>query len=59
MKQALSVIKKRSGIHERTIRDIKISRGGIEVGPPLTNLQGVMTGVPQIHAKNPLSSSES
>ena len=46
VKQALSVIKKRSGIHERAIREIKVSQGGIHVGPPLTNLQGVMTGVP-------------
>ena len=48
MKQALSVIKKRSGNHERSIRDIKITAGGIEVGPPLTRMQGVMTGVPRV-----------
>jgi circadian clock protein KaiC len=46
VKQALSVIKKRSGKHERTIREIKISKGGIEIGPALTNLQGVLNGVP-------------
>ncbi len=48
VKQALSVIKKRSGPHERTIRDIKVSQGGIQVGPPLTKLQGVMSGIPTV-----------
>jgi circadian clock protein KaiC len=46
VKQALSVIKKRSGNHERTIREISVGRGGIEVGEALTNLQGVLTGLP-------------
>ncbi len=46
VKQALSVIKKRSGRHERTIRDIKVGAGGIVVGPPLKNMQGVLAGVP-------------
>ncbi len=46
VKQALSVIKKRSGHHERTIREMKVGKCGIEVGPPLDNLQGVLTGVP-------------
>lgn len=47
VKQAVSVIKKRSGDHERTIREIKIGRGGIQVGEPLVRLQGVLTGVPR------------
>lgn len=51
VKQALSVIKKRSGTHERTIREIKIAKGGIEVGEPLTNMQGVLTGVPSIKSE--------
>jgi len=46
LKQALSVVKKRSGAHERTIREIKVGAGGIQVGKPLTGFQGVMTGVP-------------
>lgn len=46
VKQALSIIKKRSGNHERTIREMKIGKNGIEIGKPLTNLQGVLTGVP-------------
>lgn len=46
MRQALSIIKKRSGNHERTIREISTGYGGIVVGQPLRNLQGVLTGIP-------------
>jgi circadian clock protein KaiC len=46
VRQALSVIKKRSGSHERTIREIRLGAGGISLGEPLRDLQGVLTGVP-------------
>lgn len=46
VKQALSVIKKRSGYHERTIREMRVGTSGIWVGEPLRGLQGVLTGVP-------------
>lgn len=46
VKQALSVIKKRSGDHERTIREVWVNKEGIAVGEPLRELQGVLTGVP-------------
>lgn len=46
MKQALSIIKKRSGNHERTIREIRVDAYGIKIGEPLHNMQGVLTGVP-------------
>lgn len=46
VRQAISIIKKRSGNHERTIREIKVSKNGIEVGEALTKLQGVLNGVP-------------
>lgn len=46
IKQAISVIKKRSGPHERTLRAFKVGEGGIQVGEPLSNLQGVLTGIP-------------
>jgi circadian clock protein KaiC len=48
VKQAISVIKKRSGDHERTIREITIDSGGIQVGQPLKHMQGVLTGVPKV-----------
>jgi circadian clock protein KaiC len=43
---AVSVVKKRTGAHERTIRELKMSARGINVGPPLEEFQGVLTGVP-------------
>ena len=46
VKQALSVVKKRSGNHERTIREFKMNKTGIHVGEPLRNLHGVLTGTP-------------
>lgn len=46
VKQALSVIKKRSGDHERTIREVWVGKEGVAVGEPLHELQGVLTGVP-------------
>ena len=48
LKKALSVVKKRSGPHEATIRALEMTSKGIVVGPPLLNFQGVLTGVPQI-----------
>jgi circadian clock protein KaiC len=48
IRQALSVIKKRSGPHERTIRELKFERGSLSVGLPLKNLEGVLTGVPRL-----------
>jgi circadian clock protein KaiC len=46
IKQALSVIKKRSGNHERMIREIIIRKEGIELSRPLVHMQGILTGVP-------------
>jgi circadian clock protein KaiC len=46
MKQAISVLKKRSGNHERTIREFKMTSEGIRVGEPLREFQGIFTGVP-------------
>ena len=47
VKQALSVLKKRSGRHERTIRELSFKQGHIQVGPPLHDFDGVLTGVPR------------
>lgn len=49
--KAISVIKKRTGDHERTIRELTIDRNGIRVGPALVNLRGVLTGVPVLVEK--------
>ena len=47
IRKAISVLKKRSGAHERTIREFRIERDGYDVGGPLSSFQGVLTGVPQ------------
>jgi circadian clock protein KaiC len=47
VRQAISVVKKRSGNHERMIRQCKVQKGGMFVGEPLLDFQGVLTGVPQ------------
>jgi circadian clock protein KaiC len=44
--QAISILKKRTGDHERTIREYRIGPGGLRLGEPLTSFQGVLTGVP-------------
>jgi circadian clock protein KaiC len=46
VKKAISVIKKRSGAHEETIREFRLGPNGVSVGPPLAQFQGVLTGVP-------------
>ena len=51
IKQAISVFKKRTGDHERTLRELRISPRGVVVGDPLTEFRGVMTGVPQYEGK--------
>lgn len=46
VRQAISVVKKRSGGHERTIREFRLDEGGVHVGAPLSDFHGVLTGVP-------------
>ena len=46
VKKAVSVMKKRSGRHEETIRQVWFDAAGVHVGEPLMHLRGVLTGVP-------------
>ena len=46
VRQALSVIKKRSGAHERTIREMEFRPGEVFIGEPLDQYHGIFTGVP-------------
>ena len=47
IRRAISVIKKRTGRHEDTIRELRLSASrGVVVGAPLTDFRGVLTGVP-------------
>jgi circadian clock protein KaiC len=46
VRRALSVVKKRNGRHERTIRELELDATGILIGEPLADFHGVLTGVP-------------
>jgi circadian clock protein KaiC len=46
VRQAMSVLKRRNGRHERTIREFRFGPQGIRIGEPLTGFHGVLTGVP-------------
>ena len=46
VRQAISVMKKRGGAHERSIRAFTMDDTGLHVGEPLRNFRGVLTGVP-------------
>jgi circadian clock protein KaiC len=48
VRKAISVVKKRSGFHEDTIREFSLGPTGVHVGPPLDNFQGVLTGNPRL-----------
>jgi circadian clock protein KaiC len=46
VRRAMSVIKKRTGAHESTIREYRIDGRGLTIGAPLSEFQGVLRGVP-------------
>lgn len=46
VRQAISVVKKRHGPHEKTIREIRITPSGLQLSQPLQNFSGVLTGNP-------------
>lgn len=55
VRKAISVLKKRIGPHEDSIRELQISSDGVRVGPPLSQFQGVLAGVPSyLGTANPL-----
>jgi circadian clock protein KaiC len=46
VKKAISVLKKRSGAHEESIRELYFDGRGIHVSEPLAQFRGILTGVP-------------
>lgn len=48
VRRAISVIKKRTGEHEDTIREFRIGRNGFTLGEPLVGFQGILRGVPTL-----------
>jgi circadian clock protein KaiC len=47
LRRAMSVVKKRTGGHEASIREYRIGPNGVNVGSPLRDFAGVLTGVPK------------
>ena len=55
VRKAVSVVKKRTGGHESSIREFAIGPNGLRVGEPLTQFHGIMTGVPRyVGGRDPL-----
>jgi circadian clock protein KaiC len=52
VRQAISVVKMRGGEHERTIREFSMKGGRINIGEPLRDYRGVLTGVPEKKLKS-------
>jgi circadian clock protein KaiC len=48
VRQAISMIKKRSGAHEHSIRELRLREGAIQVGQPLNDFQGILSGIPAL-----------
>jgi circadian clock protein KaiC len=46
VRKAISIIKKRSGAHESTIRELEMTQSGVRIGEALSDFEGVLTGVP-------------
>jgi circadian clock protein KaiC len=51
VRRAISVVKKRMGAHEDTIREFQLTRQGLRLGAPLKEFQGVLRGVPSYHSQ--------
>jgi circadian clock protein KaiC len=58
VRQAISVVKKRGGAHERSIREFRLEPGRISLGEPLRDFRGVLTGVPIYDGPSPVRSDE-
>ncbi|MGI8990047.1 MAG: ATPase domain-containing protein [Bryobacteraceae bacterium] len=46
-RQAITVIKKRGGPHETTIREIRFTPEGVRIGEPLRDIDGILSGLPR------------
>jgi circadian clock protein KaiC len=53
VRRALSVVKKRTGRHEHTIREFALTSGGVIVGPPLREFSGIFSGTPRYVGSSP------
>ena len=54
VRKAVSVVKSRTSNHELSIREFRLGKTGIEVGPPLVDFEGVLSGVPSYRGAVPM-----
>jgi circadian clock protein KaiC len=54
VRRAISVVKKRTGAHEDTIREYRFGSDGITLGEPLTGFQGILRGIPSLLSESGL-----
>ena len=52
--KAIAAVKSRTSEHEQTVREFRLALGGIEVGEPLTDFQGILSGVPSYRGAIPM-----
>jgi circadian clock protein KaiC len=52
LRKAISMLKRRSGPHETTIRELSMGPGGLAVSAPVSELRGILSGLPE-HDKQP------
>ncbi len=52
IRKAISVVKKRTGAHEDTIREMTVDANGLHIGEPLSEFSGVLTGTPNYHGSS-------
>lgn len=56
--KAVSVAKSRTTEHQSSIREFRLARGGIRIGDPLKDFEGVLTGLPNYRGSTPLMSAD-
>jgi circadian clock protein KaiC len=54
VRTALSVVKSRVNAHERSIRELKVTAGGIVVGESLVDFEGILSGLPSYRGLIPM-----
>ncbi len=55
VRKAISVLKRRSGIHERSIRELTMDSKGLHIGPALEEFEGIATGIVRYTGQKPVS----
>jgi circadian clock protein KaiC len=48
VRKAISVVKKRNGPHENTIRELSVTDGRLAIGDEIAGFQGIFTGIPAL-----------